>query len=173
MEYGNNGGLAMPPPDPGADNSDTTIHHETQQISKPDGTGHDLNSKQLIVLEQLVAGATVTKAAEAGSVDRTTVHRWLREDCSFQAAHNAARRELSREVEARLPNLAEAALEAVEGAVKNGDVRAALAVLKGLGALSGNAPNIGAEDPVELAEEKRLAERERANQRDLRQLLAL
>jgi hypothetical protein len=76
-------------------------------------------------------------------------------------------------VEARLPNLVEAALEAVEAAVKKGDVRAALAVLKGLGALSGTAPNIEAEDSVELAEEKRFAERERANHRDLRKLLTL
>ena len=92
MEYGNNGGLAPLPPDPGADSGETYTHHKTQQFSTPDGTGHELNSKQLIVLEHLVAGATVTKAAEAGGVDRTTVHRWLREYCNFLAAYNAAQR---------------------------------------------------------------------------------
>jgi hypothetical protein len=51
-------------------------------------------------------------------------------------------------------------------------VRAALAVLKGLGALPGSAPRIGAEDPAELAEEDRLARRERATHRDLGRLLA-
>jgi hypothetical protein len=56
--------------------------------------------------------------------------------------------------------------------VQEGEVRAALAVLKGLGALPGSAPRIGAEDPAELAEEDRLARRERATHRDLGRLLA-
>ncbi len=103
MEYGNNSEPGTPPPGPGTDSSGTATHHETQQISTPHGTGYELNSKQLIVLEQLVAGATITHAAETGAVDRSTVHRWLREDYAFLAAYNAARRELSREVEGRPP----------------------------------------------------------------------
>jgi len=168
MEHEKTDGLATPPPDPG---TDSTTHHETQQISTQDGNGHELNLKQIIVLEHLIAGATVTKAAEAGGVDRTTVHRWLREDCTFLAAYNAARRDLSREVEARLPHLAEAALGTVEAAVQNGDVRAALAVLKGLGALSGSAPTIGAENPGELAEDRLVADRERTFLRKLRRMI--
>ena len=61
----------------------------------------------------------------------------------------------------------------VEAAVQKGDVRAALAVLKGLGALPGARPGIGAECPKELAEEKQLAEQHTASLRDLRRLLTL
>ncbi len=92
-----------------------------------------------MVLEHLVTGSTVVRAAEVAGVDRTTVHRWLRLDHGFQAAYNAARRDLQREVEARLLNLADVALETVEAAVLGGDVRAALAVLKGLGAFARDA----------------------------------
>ncbi len=161
-------GLATPPPDPGID---STTHHETQQISTPDSNGHELSPKQFVVLQGLVSGATVTKAADAGGVDRTTVHRWLREDCTFQAAHNAARRDLGREVDARLPHLAEAALGTVEEAVQNGDVRAALVVLKGLGALPGSAPAVGAENPGELAEDRIAADKEKKFLRKLKRII--
>jgi hypothetical protein len=147
-----------------------SAHHEAQQNSTPHGAGRGLKPTQSIVLEQLLAGESVTKAAKAGGVDRTTVHRWLREDAVFQGAYNAARRELSREVEARLPHLAEVALATVQAAVEQGDVRAALAVLKGLGALSGVPLEIGTDDPVELAEEKRVAEGQRAMRSTLRRL---
>src|SRR5262245_45523135 len=95
--------------------------------------GAGIEPRQVLVLEQLLAGASITRAAQAAGVDRTSVHRWLREDWSFQAAYNAARRDLMREIETRLVRLAEGAVQAVERAVRQGDVRAALAVLKGLG----------------------------------------
>ncbi len=161
MEHGNH------------DELDTSSHHGTPQCPTPSDAAGGLTPKQLVVLDQLIVGKTVTKAAEVVGVDRTTVHRWLREDWAFQAAYNAAQRDLRREVEARLPHLVDAALETIQEAVRGGDVRAALAVLKGLGALPGSAPTIGADDPVELAEERSLTERERALHRDLRRLTAL
>src|SRR5262249_43818733 len=85
--------------------------------------------------------------------DRSKVHRWLRRDWGFQATYNAAKHDLQREVEARLFHLAEIAADVVVHAVRNGDLRAALAVLKGLGVFPGVAPAIGGEDPDELAEE--------------------
>ena len=74
-----------------------------------------------------------------------TVHRWLREDSRFQAAYNAAQRDLQREVESRLFQLAQAACETVANALEHGDVRAALVVLKGVGVLGGTPPVIGGE----------------------------
>ena len=50
--------------------------------------------------------STVTAALAAAGVDRTTVHRWLREDHAFQAAWNRIRREQEREVLARVDHLA-------------------------------------------------------------------
>ena len=114
----------------------------SQNASLPEHE-RDLNPKQTRALQHLLAGATIQNAAQGAGVDRSTVHRWLREDWSFQAAYNRVRRELRHEVEARLSQLASVALETVADAVESGDVRAALAVLKGLGALSGAAPALG------------------------------
>jgi len=95
-------------------------------------------------------------------VDRSRVHRWLREDSSFQAAYNAAQRNLRREIEQRLLQLASAAADVVAAASQRGDLRAALAVLKGTGALAGSPPTIRSEDPAELAEEAEVADHELA-----------
>ena len=38
-----------------------------------------LEPKQVRALERLLAGSTVAQAAEAAGVDRSTVHRWLRD----------------------------------------------------------------------------------------------
>ena len=51
----------------------------------PDGR---LKPRQQAVLERLLAGETVTAAARAAKVDRSTVHRWLKEDYTFGAAYN-------------------------------------------------------------------------------------
>ncbi len=113
-----------------------------------------LTPRQQRVLEHLLAGETVTSAAKAGKVDRTTAHRWLREDYAFQAAYNRGRRELQEALQTRLLSLAEKAARTVEGAVEGGDSRAALAVLKGLGLLNGEPPEIGSDDPEDLEEEE-------------------
>jgi hypothetical protein len=46
---------------------------------------------QTRVLPALLAGATVTEAAKAAAVSRTSVNRWLREDFAFRAACNRLR----------------------------------------------------------------------------------
>ena len=124
MEQSDHAGSGSPAPQVRADDGEPTAHHGPHQSSTPHDPSSDLNPKQLLVLEQLLAGASVTKAA---GVDRTTVHRWLREDWAFQTAHHRAQRDLRRAVEARLPHLVEAAVETVQAAVRDGDVRAARA----------------------------------------------
>ena len=111
----------------------------------------ELEPRQVLAVERLLAGDPVTTAAAAAGVDRSSVHRWLREDAVFRAAYNAARQDLFREVSSRLLGLASDALAAVEAAVRGGDARVAVAVLKGLGLLPGTAPTIGPEDPAEVA----------------------
>jgi len=129
-------------------------------------TPEKLTAQQARVLERLLAGDTVTAAAKAGKVDRSTVHRWLREDPDFQAAYNQRRRELQEAYGARMLSLADHAIASVEHAITNGDVRASMKLLDGLGLLS--PPEIGPEE-VEAIE---LAQRRQQNERALEQMIA-
>ncbi len=118
-----------------------------QQYATPDA----LPAGQQAALTALLAGRSVTAAAATAGVDRTTLHRWLKADFAFQAAFNRARRDLHVALQARLLALAEQAAEAVEKAVRSGDTKAAMAVLKGLGFLAGEQQSYGGDDPQELA----------------------
>ena len=118
----------------------------------------DLSPAQERAAEALVAGSTITAAAEAAGVTRQTVHRWLRESFPFQAYLNAARRDLREEVENRLQALATEAIDAVSHAVREGDARAGLALLRGLGLLDGKLRLIG----FESAEQLESSEKDRA-----------
>ena len=141
------------------------MDHETPQNAT-------LSSRQEQALAALLAGQTVTAAAEVAGVDRTSVHRWLREDYTFQAALNRGKRELRDAVQARLMRLGEAAAGVVATAVQGGDVRAALAVLKGLGLLDAHPVEVGGEDPGTLRAEAELSAREQEKNRSWRELLA-
>ena len=111
----------------------------------------ELTPTQLTALEALAAGSTVATAAVTAGVNRVTLHRWLRDDFSFQAALNRARRDLREATMARLLKLGESAAGTVEEAVTQGDVRVAMAVLKGLGILSEHAAKVGSCDPEQLS----------------------
>jgi len=111
-----------------------------------------LSPSQEKALAVLLTGKPVTDAAAAAGVDRTTVHRWLKEDFGFQAALNRARRELREAMTAKLMALAEKAAEAVERSIDEGDGKTALALLKGLGLLTGEPPKVGSDDPQDLAD---------------------
>jgi hypothetical protein len=126
-----------------------------QNATPADGA---LTPAQEAALAALLAGQTVTDAAVAAGVDRTTVHRWLKEDFAFQAAFNGGRQELRQALQGRLLALAEKAVGAVEATVSAGDGKAALALLKGLGLLPGQPAKLGSDDPRELANEARQRE---------------
>ncbi len=118
-----------------------------------------LAPQQINALERLLAGETITAAAGAVKVDRGTVHRWMREDFMFQAALNRMRRELIEAVQARLLKVAYKAAEVVENEVDQGNLAAALVILKRLG-LSGTAVSPGSENPEVLKENTQLAREE-------------
>ncbi|MGE3842880.1 MAG: helix-turn-helix domain-containing protein [Vicinamibacterales bacterium] len=118
----------------------------------------ELSTPQLAAVAQLAQGATVTRAAEAAGVSRETVHRWSRENLDFQAAVNGVRRELQDAVNRRLLAVAERAMTNVAEAVEQGDLRASLSVLKGLGVFGGHLPSVGSDDPKVLAEDEALKE---------------
>lgn len=98
----------------------------------------------------LLGGLSVTDAAKAAGVSRATVHRWLKDDFTFQAAVNQGQRELQEALQCRLLNLAEDAVSCVEKVLQAGDGKAALALLKGLGFLKCRSLPIGSSDPKEL-----------------------
>jgi len=117
-----------------------------------------LSPQQLLAVEQLAIGAKVTHAAEAAGVSRETVHRWTREDFTFQAALNRARLDLQEAIERRLLAVAEKAMANVAAAVESGNLNVSVTLLKGLGVLDGAYPRPGSDDPQELAEQARLSD---------------
>jgi hypothetical protein len=132
----------------------------------------DLKPSQLSVLERLLAGQTVTDAAKAGGVSRATVHRWLKEDYSFQAELNRSRHELNEAIGNALLSTALRATTNVAAAIEGGDVSASLKLLKGIGALSGQPVSIMSDDADILRHEEEIARQAEDSDRDLRRLLA-
>jgi transposase-like protein len=102
-------------------------------------TNHDttgaVSDKQVIAIEAIVSGSTVTEAAERAGVSRQTVHHWQAQP-AFVAALNLRRAERDRAASESLLDLVSSAVENVRGAVKAGDVDVSLKVLRLVGARS-------------------------------------
>lgn len=137
------------------------------------GGGNQLTPAQLQVLQGLLAGESVTAAAKSGHVSRETVHRWFREDFAFQAAYNKGRREILEEIQDTILATARQAADTVAKAVADGDVRVALAVLKGVGGLPGQTPRIGSGDPEYLEREASIQAKEVDSLMELRSLTSV
>jgi hypothetical protein len=87
----------------------------------------------------LLAGQTVSDAAKAANVHRTTVYRWLQhpDNYEFRRALRERRHALQAAAWAHLTALVPKAAACVEAALTAGDSKAALALLKGMGFLPG------------------------------------
>ncbi len=131
----------------------------------------NLTKQQLIALERLLLGDKVTDAAKSAQVSRETLHRWLRENWTFQAALNQRQAEIQRAVRSKLLATAEKAVDTVANAIEKGDLKAALTLLKGVGILSGQEPRIGDADPDVLKAEAEIAEQQAQSDRLMRSLL--
>ena len=99
------------------------------------GGAHSPTCSGSLVCRMIRPSASSRELAPSGSSRLTS-------DPAFKAALNGAKRDLREANEARLQALAEKAIATVEKALDIGDVRAALAVLKGLGMLRGFPPVI-------------------------------
>jgi hypothetical protein len=121
----------------------------------------ELDPKQVTALECLLRGSTATEAAQAANVNQRTLWRWQRSNPEFQAALNRGRREAWEAAELRLQRLAESAIRVVEQALDQGDVRAALAILRGLRLLGGAPIAIGPDEADGIARQARINESER------------
>ena len=119
-----------------------------------------LSSVQLKVLESLVAGESITKAAKTNGVSRETVHRWHRNNFAFRATLNRMKHELQESVDARLLATTSRAAENVAKAVADGDVKVSLHVLRGSGLLSGDRPAVGSDNPRHLKDDAEVATEE-------------
>lgn len=110
----------------------------TKRDERPQETGEsELTPKQSTVLADLLQGHSVADAAKAAGVDRSTIYRWLHGVPEFRAEYNRQRCDLCESVRSQLMRLADKAVSVVQKTLEAGDVRVALSVLKGLGALSG------------------------------------
>lgn len=120
-------------------------------------TVKSLSEKQLVALESLLAGSTISDAAKAAGVDRTTVHRWQKSP-SFASEYNKELSIVQETMYNRLRSIAVEATFTVEQAIRQGDVKSALAILKGMGYLSGELSHIGSDNPKTIKHEQQLRE---------------
>jgi hypothetical protein len=119
----------------------------------------ELDSRQIAALKSLLEGETTEQAAHAAGVRRETVSRWFNNNWEFKAAYNAGMRRLQEHAAGRLYALVDSALDVVRDAITKGDVRSALALLKGIGLLRGSPVRIGSGDPERLEAETELLDK--------------
>jgi len=131
-----------------------------------------LTASQVTALQSLMEGSSVKAAAEVAGVSREMVHRWKREDWTFQAALNRAQLLLQESVNTRLLAAASRAAGNLVSAIQDGDLRSSIAVLKGIGALPGTPLRIGSDEPEDLKEEAQIARDEARADRSIRSLIA-
>jgi hypothetical protein len=125
------------------------VQANTTLTTTPSDEAAELSTTQIAALDALLSGKTATDAAAAAGIGRRTLYNWLRQDYRFQAALNAGRKDLRQAIAHRLERLANDATECVGKAVREGDVKAALEIVKRLDVL---APRyLGSDDPDELA----------------------
>lgn len=95
-----------------------------------------LSPVQIKVILALAQGATVTKAAQAAGIHRSTVYDWMDNDPSFEAALRQAADEYTESLRDSLADLSVSALGVVQSLLQNPEtrdsvrLRAALAVLR-------------------------------------------
>jgi transposase-like protein len=121
--------------------------------------GGRLAVEQQAALELLVTGKSITETARAAGVARSTIYHWLRHDPVFQAAYNQWHDQLEEGCRSRLMTLTDKATDAIEKALENGDARAALQLLKGMGMIRHKI--VGPTDAEEIRERDEIKREER------------
>ena len=110
------------------------------QPDETDLEGQDLAPLKADAIRYVLEGARLSAVASSVGVSRTTLWRWSRTP-EWQAAITRERELLRTVVRAQLQTLAMEAVQALDSAIRGKDrrlaLRAALAVLQGIGALPG------------------------------------
>ncbi len=146
-------------------NTDLVQADTTLKIT-PTEEAPDLSPAKTAALDALLAGKTATDAAAAAGIGRRTLYHWLAKDFDFQAALNRGRRELQQAVACRIERLTADATECVGDAIKKGDVKAALEIVKRANVFA--PAKIGSDDELLL----RIEAEERQQHRDDRLALS-
>lgn len=142
--------------------------NETAQFATVDAGLCELTVVQIDALSALLSGETIKTAAELAGVDRSTVHRRLKDDWHFQAARNSGIQAIHAAIITGLQALAQDASKTVRESIRAGDQQTAINVLKGLGLLSGRHANLGSANPDVLREESEVSAREAASNLKIR-----
>ncbi len=93
-----------------------------------------LSAAEMTAIQHLLSGSSVTAAAEAAGVDRTTLHRWMRRKVHFREALTRAQEELEATFALRLVTIIDTAIDRLQGGVLV-DAKIALAFLEKSGLL--------------------------------------
>ncbi len=101
---------------------------ESDQIRPP-----EVNDRQSIAIDALVAGSTHREAAEKAGVQRSTVTGWCNKHITFIAEWNRRRRQRLTVAGERLHEATSTALDVVAETINSGDVRTALALIRLVG----------------------------------------
>jgi hypothetical protein len=121
-------------------------------------------TNQLMAIQALARGQTVTQSATAAGVDRTTVHRWLRDDPEFIAELNLTHLETADGIRGEIRALASDAVKAVRELVTSPlsppavRLKAALAILETVNGMAREA--IGMTDAEGIREQRAKAQRD-------------
>ena len=99
-----------------------------------------LSSKKRRVIAQILAGESITNAAKAVKIDRTSIYKWFHNDPEFRDELSRQSDLLQSQIQNRLISLANKATDAIESALEEGDAKIALSVLKGLCLLTSDRP---------------------------------
>jgi hypothetical protein len=91
-----------------------------------------LSTQQEEAVGLMAAGATVTQTADKLGVARQTVSEWRNHHPTFQSALAERRKELWSSVRDRLGSLLSPALDLLERAIRQGNVNAALALVRSI-----------------------------------------
>ena len=117
-----------------------------------------LSEKQLMAIDLILSGKVDREVAEAVGVSRSTISDWRNGNYVFQAELNKRRREIQEAGRERLRRIRNKALDTVEKAIEEGDVKTALEILRLTGIEKEDLDIIGPADPEVLEEQRRDAE---------------
>jgi transposase-like protein len=92
----------------------------------PEAVPASFSPNQTLAMAALLAGKSITEAARAAGVDRTTIHAWLKKDASFRAFLHSARVELFHQLEQRQLIVASMALRTQERLLRSRKTPAAV-----------------------------------------------
>jgi hypothetical protein len=118
-----------------------------------------LSPREVRIANELLLGISDTEIAARERLHRSTIWR-IKNQPTVQAFLNQAKRAYADGVAMRLLQLARRCVEIIETDVANGNLSAALAVVRGLGLLPGTPLAIGPGDPEEILAQEEIREHE-------------